>query len=75
MPEYDRLSNAIEWFGLWFVERRRTPQGAIQVGIPCHLPVMLSQMQFIGNLGVNRSHVAIQNWRIGRDTTHTDSVI
>jgi hypothetical protein len=45
MPEYDRLSNAIEWFGLWFVERRRTPQGAIQVGIPCHLPVMLSQMQ------------------------------
>ena len=46
---------------LW---RKRTPEWAIQVGIRCHLAGMSTRdaSQFLDELGVHRSHVAIHNW-------------
>ena len=46
------------------MERRRTPEWAIQVGIRCHLAGMSLRdaSQFLDELGVNRSHVAIHDW-------------
>ncbi|MFT4911038.1 MAG: putative transposase [Natronomonas sp.] len=40
MTEIERLSECIEWIDLSFVERQRTPDWAIQVGIRCHLAGM-----------------------------------
>jgi len=37
MPEIDRLDANIAWRDLSIVERRRTPECAIEVGIRCHL--------------------------------------
>ena len=64
MAEFDRLSGCIAWIDLSFVERERTPEWAIQVGIRCHLAGMSTRdaSQFLEELGVNRSHVAIHNW-------------
>jgi transposase-like protein len=64
MPEFDRLNGCIEWIDLSFVERQRTPEWAIQVGIRCHLAGMSTRdaSQFLDELGVRRSHVAIHNW-------------
>ena len=64
MAEFDRLSENIEWIDLSFVERQRTPEWAIQVGIRCHLAGMSLRdaSQFLDELGVDRSHVAIHEW-------------
>ena len=64
MAEIERLSGYIEWIDLSFVERRRTPEWGIQVGIRCHLAGMSTRdaSQFLNELGVQRSHVAIHNW-------------
>ena len=64
MAEIDRLSKCIEWIDLSFVERRRTPEWAIHVGIRCHSAGMSTRdaSQFFDELGVQRSHVAIHNW-------------
>jgi hypothetical protein len=64
MPEFDRLSGCIEWTDLSFVERQRTPEWAIQVGIRCHLAGTSTRdaSQFLDELGVQRSHVAVHNW-------------
>jgi len=64
MAEIERLSECIEWIDLSFVERERTPEWAIQVGIRCHLSGMSLRdtSQFFETLGVQRSHVAIHDW-------------
>ncbi|RMB08225.1 hypothetical protein ATH50_3638, partial [Haloplanus aerogenes] len=64
MAESERLSKCIEWIDLSFVERDRTPEWAIQVGIRCHLADMSTRdaSQFLDELGVQRSHVAVHNW-------------
>ena len=64
MAESERLSECIEWIDLLFVERHRTPECGIQVGIRCHLAGMSIRYasQFFDDLGVQRSHVAIHNW-------------
>ena len=64
MTEFDRLSKRIEWIDLSFVERKRTPEWAIQIGIRCHLAGMSLRdaSQFLDELGVERSHVAIHTW-------------
>ena len=64
MPEIERLSEGITWIDLSFVERRRTPEWAIEVGIRCHLAGMSLRdaSQFFDKLGVDRSHVAIYEW-------------
>jgi transposase-like protein len=60
----ERLSDAITWIDLSFVERQRTPEWAIQVGIRCHLAGMSLRdaSQLLDELGVQRSHVAIHEW-------------
>ncbi len=64
MTESDRLSGCIEWIDLSFVERKRTPEWAIRVGIRCHLAGMSPRdaSQFLDALGADRSHVAVHNW-------------
>jgi len=64
MAEIERLSECIEWIDLSFVERKRTPEWAIRVGIRCHLAGMSTRdaSQFLEELRVNRSHVAIHDW-------------
>ena len=64
MAEFDRLSGSITWIDLSFVERRRTPEWAIEVGIRCHLAGMSLRdaSQHLERLGVDRSHVAIHEW-------------
>jgi transposase-like protein len=64
MAEFDRLDGSIAWIDLSFVERRRTPEWAIQLGIRCHVAGMSLRdaSQHLESLGVERSHVAIHNW-------------
>jgi len=64
MTEIERLSKFIEWIDLSFGERERTPEWAIQVGIRRHLAGMSTRdvSQFLDELGVQRSHVAVHNW-------------
>ena len=64
MPEFDRLNGCIEWIDLPFVERQRTPEWGIHVGIRCHLAgiSMRNASQFLDELRVQRSYVAIHNW-------------
>jgi transposase-like protein len=69
MPEIDRLSRNTEWIDLEFVERQRTPEFAIQVGIRLHLAglSLSNTKQHLERLGVERSRTAIHDW-CGRPT-------
>ena len=64
MLDLERLSECITWIDLSFVERRRIPDWAIQVGIRYHLAGMSLRdaSQFLDELGVQRSHVAVHEW-------------
>lgn len=63
MPEIDRLNGCLEWIGLGFVERQRTLEFAIQVGIQLHLAGLSfsNTEQFRERLGVERSRIAIHD--------------
>jgi transposase-like protein len=76
MAEFDRLNGCIEWIDLSFVERRRTPDWAIQVGFRCHLAGMSLRdaSNFLDELGVNWSHVAVHNWVHKADLQPASSV-
>ncbi|SEP31021.1 hypothetical protein SAMN05216388_10767 [Halorientalis persicus] len=37
MTELDRLSESTEWIDLEFMERKRTPEQIVEVGIQLHL--------------------------------------
>jgi transposase-like protein len=64
IPKIERFDDYIDWIDLSFVQRERTPRWAIEVGIQCHLAdVSLRNVStFLGELGIDRSHVAIHNW-------------
>jgi len=64
MAEFDRLSGGIEWIDLDFVERERTPEQIIEVGIQLHLAglSLSNTKQYLERLGVGRSRTAIHNW-------------
>ncbi|WP_380679818.1 IS6 family transposase [Salinigranum sp. GCM10025319] len=64
MSEFNRLSEPTEWIDVEFVERQRTLEFAIQVGIQLHLArVSLSNTkQYLERLGVERSRTAIHDW-------------
>ncbi|WP_142860713.1 IS6 family transposase [Salinigranum halophilum] len=64
MPEINRLSRNTEWIDLEFVERQRTPEFAIQVGIQLHLAglSLSNTKQYLERLGVERSRTAIHDW-------------
>ena len=59
MPETNRLSEPTEWIDLEFVERQRTPEFAIQVGIQLHLAglSLSNTKQHLERLGVELSMV------------------
>jgi putative transposase len=64
MPKIERLSDAITWIDLSFVERSRTPRWAIYAAVRCHIAGMSLRefSTFLEELGVSRSHVAVHNW-------------
>lgn len=64
MPEFNRFSRNTEWVDLEFVERRRTPEVAIQVGIQLRLAGLSLQntKQYLERLGVKRSRATIHDW-------------
>ncbi|WP_152039527.1 IS6 family transposase [Salinigranum salinum] len=74
MPEIDRLSGPTEWIDLEFVERERTPEFAIQVGIQLHLAglSLSNTKQYLEKLGVERSRTAIHDW-VRKDDLQPDS--
>jgi len=64
MPEIDRLDVDTGWIDFDFIERERTPETAIRVGIQLH-PAGLSlsnTKQYLETLGVERSRTAIHDW-------------
>jgi len=64
MPELNRLSGGSEWIDLAFVERERTPEQIIEVGIQLHLAglSLSNTKQYLEKLGVQRSRTAIHDW-------------
>jgi Transposase and inactivated derivatives len=83
MPEYDRLIESSEWIDLEFVERERTPEWIIEMGIQLHLAglSLSNTKQRLEKLGVQRSRTAIHNWvhnadlEPAPDTTPTEIAI
>ena len=64
MPEIERLSGSTDWIDLEFVQRERTPERIIEVGIQLHLAglSLSNTKQYLERLGVERSRTAIHNW-------------
>ena len=64
MPETDRLVGATDWIDLEFVERERTPEPIVEIGIQLHLGglSLSNTKQVLERLGVERSRTAIHNW-------------
>ena len=64
MPETNRLTGGTDWIDLEFVERERTPESIIEVGIQLHLAglSLSNTKQHLERLGVQRSRTAIHNW-------------
>ena len=64
MAEFNRLIGGSEWIDLEFVERERTPEQVIEVGIQLHLAglSLSNTKQHLEKLGVKRSRTAIHNW-------------
>jgi transposase-like protein len=63
MPETDRLNRCNDWIDLDFVERERTPESIIEVGIQLHLAglSLSNTKQYLEKLGVERSRTAIHD--------------
>ena len=64
MDEFERLSGRSDWIDLEFVERERTPEPIIEVGIQLHIAglSLANTKQILDRLGVERSRTAIHNW-------------
>ncbi|WP_255152638.1 IS6 family transposase [Halorarius halobius] len=64
MPETDRLSWCSDWIDLEFMERERTPEQIVEVGIQLHLAglSLSNTKQYLEMVGVERSRTAIHNW-------------
>ena len=64
MSEIDRLSGITDCIDLEFVDRERTPEQIIEVGIQLHLAglSLSNTKQYLKRLGVKRSRMAIHNW-------------
>jgi transposase-like protein len=59
------------------VERQWIPEWAIQVGIRCHFAAisLRDASQFLDELGVDRSHVAIHEWLYGAVDPETSEIL
>ncbi|MDS0261960.1 IS6 family transposase [Haloarcula sp. S1CR25-12] len=64
MPEIVRLSGSSDWIDLDFVERERTPERAMKLGIQMHVAglSLSNTISVLDNLGVNRSRKAVHDW-------------
>jgi len=64
MPEIARLSGHRDWIELDFVERERTPEPAMKLGIQMHLAgISLSNtISILDSLGVERPRKAVHDW-------------
>ncbi|QGX94536.1 IS6 family transposase [Haloplanus rallus] len=64
MPEIARLSGHSDWINLDFVERERTPEPAMKLGIQMHLAglSLSNTVSALGSLGVERSRKAVHDW-------------
>ncbi|WP_246988309.1 IS6 family transposase [Halorientalis marina] len=64
MPEITRLSGGSDWSDLDFVERERTPQHAMWLGIQMHVAglSLSNTISVLDNLGVQRSGKAVHDW-------------
>jgi putative transposase len=64
MPEIRRLSGGSDWIDLGFVERERTPEPAMKLGIQMHLAglSLSNTVSILEKLGVQRSRKAVHDW-------------
>jgi len=64
MPKISRLSGNRDWVDLDFVERERTPEPAMAVGIQSHVAglSLSNTVELLDYLGVQRSRKAIHDW-------------
>ncbi|NLV05066.1 IS6 family transposase, partial [Haloarcula rubripromontorii] len=64
MPEIARLSGSRDWIDLDFVERERTPEPAMALGIQSHVAglSLSNTVELLDSLGVQRSRKAIHDW-------------
>jgi len=64
MPEIARLSGSRYWIDLDFVERERTPEPAMALGIQSHAAglSLSNTLELLDSLGVQRSRKAIHDW-------------
>jgi len=64
MPEIARLTGHSEWIDLGFVERERTPEPAMALGIQSYVSgLWLSNtVELLVTLGVERSRKAVHDW-------------
>ena len=64
MPEIARLSGSSDWIDLDFVERERTPERAMKLGIQMHVAglSLSNTISVLDNLGVQRSRKAVHDW-------------
>jgi len=64
MAEIARLSGNSDWIDLDFVERERTPEPAMKLGIQMHLAglSLSNTISILDELGVQRSRKAVHDW-------------
>jgi len=64
MPEITRLSGCTDWIDLDFVERQRTPERAMKLGIQLQLAglSLSNTVSILEEVGVERSRKAIHDW-------------
>ena len=64
MPEIARLTGVRDWIDLDFVERERTPEPAMALGIQSHIAglSLSNTVELLDNLGVDRSRKAVHDW-------------
>jgi putative transposase len=64
MPKISRLSGSRDWIDLDFVERERTPEPAMALGIQSHVAglSLSNTVDLLDCLGVQRSRKAIHDW-------------
>ena len=61
---YERLNVNSDWIDLDFMERERTPQQAVELGIQMHLAglSLSNTTSVLEELGVQRSRKAVHDW-------------
>ena len=64
MPEIARLTDHRDWIDLDFVERERTPEPAMAIGIQSHVAglSLSNTVELLDALGVDRSRKAVHDW-------------